>query len=181
MRPIPRSYRRLVILLGALPVLVLVLGLIYQTGMAHFEHSPRSLGDSIQWAVATMTTTGFGRDTRWTHPLMELYVVFAEFAGVMLIFLIFPIFIIPFFEERFEARLPSALPNLADHVLIYRYGPAVSSLLEELEQAGVPAVIFEEDEAAARRLVERDYEVVFGNIEEDDPDLSRLAGAGAWC
>jgi len=166
-----------VLLLASMPVLVLVLALIYQAGMWHLERLPRTLGESIQWAVATMTTTGFGRDTTWSHPLMELYVIFAEFAGVLLIFLVFPVFVIPFFEERFEARLPTTLPELDGHVLVYRHGPAVSSLLEELQQADVPVVIFEEDETVARRLQERDFEVVLGNLEEDDPDLSRLVGA----
>ena len=177
MRAIPRSYRRLVILLLSIPVLVVILALLYSMGMAHLEGQPRTLGESLQWAAATLTTTGYGRDATWSHPLMELYVIFVQFAGVMLLFLVFPIFVIPFLEERFEVRLPTALPNLAGHVLIYRYGPAVTSLLEELDEAGVPAVIFEEDEPMARRLHEREHRVVLGNLEEDDPDLSNLVGA----
>jgi len=159
------------------PALVVALAFVYRLGMAHLEGKPRTIGESLQWAVATMTTTGFGRDTTWTHPLMELFVIGAEFAGVVLIFLVFPVFVIPFLEERFEARLATELPDLDGHVLIYRYGPAVASLIEELEQADVPAVIFEEDEATARRLQDRSHQVVFGNLEEDDPDLSRMVGA----
>jgi len=174
---IPRSYRRLITLLLLLPLLVLALALVYQAGMTFLEGQPRSLGESLQWAAATLTTTGYGRDASWTHPAMELYVIFVEFAGVLLIFLVFPVFVIPFLEERFEARLPTTLPNLAGHVLVYRYGPAVTSLLEELDQARVPTVIFEEDETIARRLHEREHSVVLGNLEQDDPDLSNLVGA----
>lgn len=177
MRQIPRSYRRLAILVLSLPLLLLVLAVLYHLGMEHLEGQPRTLGESLQWAAATLTTTGFGRDTTWHHPLMEVFVIFVQFAGVMLIFLVFPIFVIPFFEERFEARLPTDLPKLADQILIYRYGPAVTSLLEELDDADVPAVIFEEDESTARRLHERDFSVVLGNLEHEDPDLSNLIGA----
>jgi Trk K+ transport system NAD-binding subunit len=116
-------------------------------------------------------------DRVWSHPVMEVFVIFVEFAGVLLLFLVFPVFVIPFLEERFEVRLPAELPDLAGHVLVYRYGPAVTSLLEELDQAEVPAVIFEEDEPTARRLHEHEHNVVLGSLEEDDPDLSNLVGA----
>jgi Trk K+ transport system NAD-binding subunit len=177
MRAIPRAIRRLVYLILSLPVLLFVLALVYQAGMKHLERHPRSLGEALQWAAATLTTTGYGRDAIWAHPLMEVFVIFVQFAGVMLIFLVVPVVLIPFLEERFEARLPTTLPNLSGHVLIYRYGRAVSSLVEQLEQAGIPIVIFEEDEPTARRLFEREHAVVLGNLEEDDPDLSNLVGA----
>jgi voltage-gated potassium channel len=179
MRQIPRSIRRLALLLLSLPVVALALALLYQLGMMHLEHATRTIGESLQWAVGTMTTTGFGRDTTWSHPLMQAYVMFAEFAGVTMIFLIFPVFVIPFLEERFQARLPVVLPPLSGRVFVYRYGPAVTSLLVELDRAGVEVVIFEEDQATARRLHEQRRSVVFGSLEQDDPDLRQLAGARA--
>jgi Trk K+ transport system NAD-binding subunit len=179
MRRLPRSYRRLFLLIGSLPVVMVALAGIYWAGMRHLEHQSRTFGESLQWAVATMTTTGYGRDTVWTHPAMEGFVIFAEFAGVMLIFLVFPVFIIPFFEERFDTRLMTTLPELDGHVVVFRYGPAVTSLMEALDEAKVPLVIFEEDESSARRLQERGRTVVLGDLEEEDPDLTNLRGARA--
>lgn len=176
---LPRSYRRLLLLVGSLPIVLLVLALFYWAGMAHLEHQARSFGESLQWAAATMTTTGYGRDTTWTHPVMEVFVIFAEFAGVILIFLVFPVFIIPFFDERFQVRLMTTVPPLHGHVFVYRYGPAVTSLVEELDQARVPLLIFEEDEPTARRLQEHGRTVVACDLQEDDPDLANLAGARA--
>jgi Trk K+ transport system NAD-binding subunit len=175
--PIPRSYRRLVKLLLALPVALLIMALVYQAGMTHLEGKPRTLGASLEWAAETLTTTGYGRDAHWEHPLMELYVIAAEFSGLLMVFLVFPVFVLPFFEERFQGRLPTSLPRLAGQVLIYRYGPAVTSLLEELDQARVPVVILEEDEPTARRLVERDRRVVLTDVEDEEVDLSYLVGA----
>ncbi len=172
-----RSYRRLLIMLLVLPVTLLVLALVYQFGMGYLEGQPRTLTASFEWAAETMTTTGYGRDTGWTHPLMQAYVISVQFIGLFMMFLIFPVFIIPFFEERFEARLSSKLPSLKGQVLIYRYGPAVTSLIQELDQAKVPVTIFEEDGALARRLSGRGRKVVLGNLEEEDPDLSNLVGA----
>lgn len=174
---IPRSYRRLLTLLLALPVALLMMALIYQAGMTHLEGRPRSLGESIEWAAETLTTTGYGRDAHWNHPVMEAYVIAAQFSGLLMVFLVFPVFVLPFFEERFQGRLPTRLPKLAGKVLIYRYGPAVTSLLEELTQAGVQAVILEEDEPTARRLLERHQRVVLANVEEEEVDLSPLVGA----
>lgn len=171
-----RPYRRLAIMLMSLPALVVVLGVLYQLGMTYLEGSPRSFGESMEWAAETLTTTGYGRDVSWTHPVMQFFVIFVQFAGVLLVFLVFPIFVIPFFEEHFQARLPTAIPDLAGKVLIYRFGPAVMSLLDELDEAQVPVVIFEEDEAVARRLHDRGRAVVLGNLEEDDPDLTHLVG-----
>lgn len=174
-----RSYRRLALLLGSLPVILVSLAFFYQMGMTRLEHRPRNFGESLQWAAATMTTTGYGRDSSWTHPVMEGFVIFAEFAGVVLIFLVFPVFIIPFLDERFEGRMMTAIPKLKGYVFVYRYGPAVTSLIEELDRANVPLVIFEEDDATARRLQERGRMVVRGDLEEDDPDLTNLVGARA--
>jgi Trk K+ transport system NAD-binding subunit len=177
MRPLPRSYRRLARLLLSLPVLLLVLALLYQVGMTHLEGQPRTLGSSLEWAAETITTTGYGRDAHWSHPLMQLFVILVQFAGVLLIFLVFPVFMIPFFEEHFEGRLPTVLPDLTGAVLVYRYGPAVTSLLDQLDHAKVPSVILEEDEALARRLHDRGRQVVLASLEDDDPDLSNLVGA----
>ena len=174
---VSRSYRRLIYLLLAVPVMVVVLAIIYQAGMTHLEGIPRSFGDGLGWAAETLTTTGYGRDSTWTHPLMQLYVVAVQFVGVLMIFLVFPIFLLPFIEERFEARLPTSLPRMSGQVLIYRYGPAITSLLDDLAQEGVKTVIFEEDEAMARRLREREFEVVLGNLDAEDPDLRNLVGA----
>jgi Trk K+ transport system NAD-binding subunit len=177
MASIPRSYRRLGLLVLSLPILLFVLALIYQAGMTYLERQPRTLGQSLQWAAGTLTTTGFGPDTKWTHPAMQLLAIVTQFSGVFLVFLVFPVFVIPFLEERFEARLPADLPALRGQVLVYRYGPAVTSLLEELEHARVPAVIFEEDLETARWLRERKFQVVIGDLEQDEPDLKNLVGA----
>lgn len=172
-----RSSKRLLTLTATLPVALLILGGIYQQGMTHLEGRPRSLSASIEWAAETLTTTGYGHDNSWQHPFMQAFVVAAQLGGVLLIFLIFPVFLIPFFEERFEGRLPSRLPSLRGHVVIYRWGPAVATLAADLERAKIPIIIFEEDETTARRLRERGKAVVFASTQDDDPDLTNLRGA----
>jgi hypothetical protein len=104
LRSLPRSFRRLAVLLLSLPVVLLAVALLYQAGMTLLEGQPRTLGRSIQWAAETLTTTGYGADAAWNHPVMQAFVVVMQFAGMSLALLVFPVFVIPFFEERFEAR-----------------------------------------------------------------------------
>jgi Trk K+ transport system NAD-binding subunit len=156
-----RSRRRLLLLLAAVPVLVLLLALLYQAGMAALEGQRRGFWDSVLWAASTLTTTGYGLDHQWRHPAMVVYVTVVQFLGLFMVYLIFPIFFIPFLEERFEVRLPQAVPrDMAHHAVIYRYGPAVETLISELTAARVPTLVLEPDEVAARRLHERGVHVV---------------------
>ena len=74
---------------------------------------------------------------------MVVFVVVLQFIGVFLVFLIFPLYLIPFLEERFEVRLPKEVPPLDGHVVIYGYGAAVETLLSELARAGLETVVVE--------------------------------------
>jgi Trk K+ transport system NAD-binding subunit len=156
-----RSRRRLLLLLAAVPVLVLLLALLYQVGMAALEGQRRGFWESVLWAASTLTTTGYGRDHQWLHPAMVVYVTVVQFLGLFMVYLIFPIFFIPFLEERFEVRLPQEIPrDMTQHAVIYRYGPAVETLISELAAARVPTLVLEPDETAARRLHEAGVHVV---------------------
>lgn len=166
-------------LLASLPVVLVVVALVYQMGMTYLEGEPREFGESLEWASETLTTTGYGADARWKHPFMVGFVVVMQFFGLFLVFLAFPIYVLPFFEERFEARLPRNLAGHHDFVLVYKYGPSVSSVIEELQRAKKAVVVLEDDEHVARRTLERGIPVVYGNLEEDDEVLKGVARADA--
>lgn len=140
-----RSTRRLLALLALLPAAVLILGLLYMLGTIYLEGSPRGFWASLEWASETLTTTGYGGDSRWNHPVMNLFVMATQFLGMFLVFMIFPVYVLPYFEERFEARLPRLLPPMTDQVLFFRYGPAIDSLIEEFQRLGSAFVILEEE------------------------------------
>jgi Trk K+ transport system NAD-binding subunit len=149
-------------------------------GMSLLEGQPRTFWQSVEWAGETLTTTGYGADARWQHPAMVLFVTAVQFAGVFLLLLVFPIYLIPFLEERFETRLPQEVTGeLSGHTVIYRYGPAVESLLDELARAGVPSLVLEPEDAVARRLFERGQLVVHRGLSDGALAAARLAGARA--
>ncbi|RPH53059.1 hypothetical protein EHM82_09000, partial [bacterium] len=175
-----RSVRRLFLLLLSVPILVVGSALLYMWGMAALEGEPRGFWQSVEWAGETLSTTGYGADAGWKHPVMVLLVVVVQFVGVFLVFLIFPIYLIPFLEERFQTRLPQeAEKGLEGHAVIYRYGPAVETLLEELARAGVPTLVLEGEEAVARRLFDRGQRVVNRGLSDGALQAARLAGARA--
>jgi Trk K+ transport system NAD-binding subunit len=175
-----RSSRRLAFLILGLLLTVLASAFLYMWGMAALEGKPRTFWQSFEWAAETLSTTGYGADSKWGHPAMVALVVLIQFLGVFLVFLMFPVYLIPFLEERFETRLPKeADRNIEGHALIYRYGPAVETLLQELEGAGVPALIIETDEPAARRLFERGERVILRGLSEGALEAARLASARA--
>ena len=175
-----RSSRRLIALAAALIAFTVGVAFLYHVGMEVLEGKPRTFWDSLEWAAESLSTTGYGADAHWDHPLMVLLVIFVQFVGVFLFFLIVPIFMIPFLEERFEERLPrTADDKLHDHVIVYRYGPAVETLVQRLQERGVRTLVAETDEQQARTVQERKLDVVFSRSDEDILDGCRLRAARA--
>jgi len=170
--------RRTLAWLALLPLGVVLISLVYMLGMDVLEGRPRDFWHSLGWTAETLTTTGYGHDNQWRHPLMVVFVVAMQFLGVFLAFLLIPIFAVPYFERRLEERLPTAIPpKLADFVLIYRHGPAVTSLIRDLEHQRIPTVVLEEDEALARRLRSEGLTVVYVRPEDEKVLPDALARA----
>ena len=62
-------------------------------------------------------------------------------------------------------------------MLIYRHGPAVTSLIRDLERQRIPTVVLEEDEALARRLRSDGLTVVYVRPEDENVLAGGLARA----
>lgn len=122
------SYLRIATLGATLFALLVVCTVGYMVGMDMLEGQHRNFWSSMEWAAETLTTTGYGADHTWHHPLMVVYVVLVQFVGVFLVFLIFPIVLIPLLEKRFQTRLTTQCAPLENHVIIFRHGPTVATL-----------------------------------------------------
>jgi len=174
---VTRLQRRLLLLIAVIVGLLIAFALVYQFGMSRLEGRQRTFWNALEWAAETLSTTGYGADASWRHPAMVLLVVVAQFVGVFLVFLVFPIYLIPFLEERFEKRLPREAPEIDGHIVVVRSGPAVETLLGELRDAGLVPVVVESDEVEARKLYERKHKVVVGAISDGALERARLATA----
>ncbi len=155
-----RTRIRFLTLLAILPVVVVLSASLYRLGMVHIEGEDRDFWSALEFASETITTVGYGADADWEHPAMVLYVIGLQFMGVVLIYMIVPMVLIPFLEERFESRLPRRAPKMSDHVVIYQYGSPVETLCQELIQTKTPFVIIEHDPQVTRQLLERKLPVI---------------------
>jgi Trk K+ transport system NAD-binding subunit len=175
-----RSQKRLLILLAGLSAVLVIAAGIYMLVMASLEDDPRTFLESLEFAAETLSTTGYGRDSAWSHPLTVIFVVLLQFVGVFLIFMIFPIYLLPFLEERFETQLPKTVSTAVEGtVLLYRFGPAVTSLIDELDRAGVPSLVVEEDVTEARQLLDQGRRVLFGGLDEGVLERAHLESVRA--
>ncbi len=161
-----RSTKRL-LFFGALLLLVIFgTTFIYMIGMSELDGSPRSFWRSLMTVVETLTTTGFGADNSWKHPLMNLFMIMLQIFGLLFVFLFFPLYLIPVMEERFQARLPVIEKALSDHVIFLGYRPAVSVVMKELNEVGVGSLVLEDDPREARRLLDEGVPVVYAGMNE---------------
>jgi len=174
-----RPTRRLIYLSLALPALLVAVTLLYMGGMRWLEGEPRSFWDALTWASGAISTTGFGPDTTWSHPVMVVFAVVVQFMGVMFVFLILPVYLIPFFESRFESVLPRTLPQVEGHLVVVGHGPEIETLVAEAERSGVPVLVVEEREREARRLRQRGIRVLYGSIDEGVLERAYLGTARA--
>jgi len=175
-----RSSRRLSVLAVAIVLFLLSAALLYQEAMLDIEGKPRTFWQSLSWAAGTLSTTGYGGDVRWDEPMMIMFVAVVQLTGLFLIFMIVPVVMIPFLERRFEERLPREAGEISHHIVIFRFGPAVETLLQRLKSENVPSLLVEIDEAAARTAMEAGHRVVFSRSEEDALDSCRLRDARAF-
>jgi len=174
-----RSTWRLLGLLVSMPAAVVLFGMVFMLASEYFEDKPIGFWASLEWASETLTTTGYGAYAPWSHPVMIVFVILTQFVGMFFLVLVFPFYVMPYIEERFEVRLPHLLPPMNGRVFFYRYGPAIESLLDEFQRTQTAFVVFEEDMELARNLRNRDYDVVFGKLDEEPGVLSGIHAARA--
>jgi Trk K+ transport system NAD-binding subunit len=176
---VQRSRKRFAELLIALVVVLVGAALLYEIGMYYFEGKPRTFLQALEWSAATISTTGYG-ETNWDHPMMVVLVVITEFIGIFMIPIVIIFYLVPMLSDRFEQRVPRETDEkLANHVIVFRYGPAVETLLQRLASAHVPSLVVEIDEMAARAVMETGQRVVFSRSEEDALDVARISKARA--
>jgi Trk K+ transport system NAD-binding subunit len=92
-----------------------------------------------------------------------LVALIASTLAAAILLLALPLYVLPALAHRAERRLPTSMPPLANGVLFFRAGTAVSTLLGKIERSGLETVILETDEATARGLVAHGQRVIFAS------------------
>jgi Trk K+ transport system NAD-binding subunit len=170
--------RRTLRYLGVLAAVMLGYAVLYYLGMNLVEGRQRSFLHSLQVVVETFTTTGFGSDSPWTTPTMNVLVIVMDLTGVALIFLALPVLVFPAFAEAISTTVPDRLEeDLTDHVVICSYTPRTDTLIAELEPWDVDHVVVEPNDDVATALYEDGYSVIGADPESVAGLESARAGA----
>ncbi|MFW5919947.1 MAG: potassium channel family protein, partial [Halanaeroarchaeum sp.] len=160
-----RRNRRVLYYLTALVVVVGLYSVLYNLGMNYVEGRPQSIFHSFQTVIETMTTTGYGADSPWQTPVMNLYVVFMQLTGIGIGFFTLRLIIIPLFSSA-EVDLDDRLSPKSDHVIICEYRRDSAVLLDELEDLDIEYVLISSDEADAIDLSNDGYSAIHGSPQD---------------
>jgi len=151
-----------------LALLMLAYAVVYDYAMSAFEGEPETFLHSLQVVVETFTTTGFGSDSPWQSPELNLLVIVMDLTGVALIFLALPALIFPLLEETLTTTPPTEVEGMTDHVVICTYTARGETLVTELENRDVEYVLVEPDRGAAADLYDANYTVIHADPESTE-------------
>jgi Trk K+ transport system NAD-binding subunit len=166
--------------LAVLAILMLLYAVAYYYGMRTFEGADVSFLHSLQVVVETFTTTGFGSDSPWTSPEMNVLVIVMDLTGVALIFMALPVFVFPVLQSALSTSVPTRVPEIGDHVVLGRASARTEPLVAELEGWDVEAVVVEPDRETALDLQADGYTVVHADPQSAEGlEAARLADARA--
>jgi voltage-gated potassium channel len=160
-----RRHRLVLAYIAGIAAIVAFYTVLYNYGMRTVEGRPQSIFHSFQTVIETLTTTGYGADSPWGTPTMNVLVVAMQVTGIGIGFVTLRILIIPLFE-RAPLDLSDRLTPKNDHVVVAEYRHDTELLLDELEALDVDYVLLDSDESVAVSLSDDGYQAISGDPEE---------------
>lgn len=142
------------------------------------EGQEHSWVTSVYWTFVTMSTLGFG-DITFTSDAGRLFTIVVLLSGTIMLLVLLPFTFIQFFFMPWMAAQEAALvprslpPKTHGHVLLTRVGAVEEALVKLLAAAGIEAYVIVGDLAEAAPLLDADYRVLVGPL--DDPETYRAA------
>ncbi|WP_123533666.1 potassium channel family protein [Halosimplex salinum] len=170
-RDLTGRQRLLVVFALGVVALVLAFTYVYYLGIHRLEGRDYSIYRAFQTVVETFTTTGYGADSPWDTPAMNLLVVTIQVSGIAVGLVTLRVLVIPLYE-RTPVNLDNRLTGKDDHVVVAEYTLDSEVLLDELEALGVDYVLVGSDVEEAKRLSDDEYQAIDGD-PESRADLDR--------
>jgi Trk K+ transport system NAD-binding subunit len=157
--------RKILVSLAVVTAIVVTYAEIFLWSMFIMEGKTVTFAQSLQVVVESLTTSGYGGFSPWESDFLNYFVIFMNFTGVALVFIAFPVFILPYLKEV-VSKSPPRKVDKANHVVICEYSPHVDALLRELDSRKQDYVIIEEDEQVALELLSEGLNVMAGDPEQ---------------
>jgi Trk K+ transport system NAD-binding subunit len=163
----PGRRRLIAYYLLAVGAAVVVFTFAYDYGMRVYEGEQKTLFQSMQVVVESLTTTGYGEDAPWESPEMNLLAVAMQATGVLFLFTALPVIALPLIRDALRTSPPTTT-DATDHVVVCAYDDNAEVLIETLTRREVPHVVVEADRETAVDLSQRGEPVVHGDPESTD-------------
>ncbi len=162
-----RRYRLIVYYLIGIAALVVLYSVLYNYGMRVFEGESQSIFHSAEIVAETMTTTGYGADSPWESPAMNMFVIFMQISGIGIGFFTLRLIIIPLFTGA-EVNLDNRLSSKRDHVIICEYRRDSAVLLDELTELDLDYVLISSSWENAKALSDAGYAAIHGSPQDTE-------------
>jgi voltage-gated potassium channel len=138
--------------------LLFFLQIIAYTTVFHYiypilEQKPISWPTALLFVVETITTTGYGELLPFTSQITVLVTILMMISGIIVIFMIIPLILIPILANLLHAAPPKKIPReLRNHIVIIGFGELTRSLIESLMISELEIVVIEDNEETARSV-----------------------------
>ncbi|MDN3686993.1 potassium channel family protein [Cyclobacterium jeungdonense] len=153
--------------------IIVVYAEIFSWSMTIFENRDVTFPQALQVVVESLTTSGYGGFSPWESDFLNYFVLIMNLTGVLLVFIAFPVFFLPFLKGALEKSPPTTVSKKG-HVIICSYSTHAEVLIKELVSRSQDYVIIESGKERAKDLYKSGLEVLLGNPELE----STLEAAG---
>jgi Trk K+ transport system NAD-binding subunit len=115
------------------------------------EGKPIGWPNALLFVLETITTVGYGDLLPFSNELTILFAIVVMITGILLIFMVIPLLLVPYLSAIFLSAPPKKLPHeLQHHVVIVGYGELTKSLLESIRISDLPVLIIVNSPDTAR-------------------------------
>ncbi|KQC05892.1 MAG: hypothetical protein APR55_05430 [Methanolinea sp. SDB] len=116
------------------------------------EGKPITWPTSLLFVLETVTTTGYGQLLPFTNQITVVMTILMMITGIILIFMIIPLLLIPYLTLLFQTAPPRRIfHSLQGHVVIVGFDELVKSLVESLLISDLPILIVVDNRETARK------------------------------
>lgn len=165
--------KRIAISVLIVAAIIVLYAEIFLWSMLFLENREVTFSQSLQVVVESLTTSGYGGFAPWESDFLNYFVLFMNLTGVVLVFVAFPVFFLPFLKDAIE-KSPLTKVSKTDHIIICTYSAHAEVLIKELNSRNQDYVIVESNEETAKDLFVSGLEVMKGDPESE----STLEAAG---
>ncbi len=158
--------RRILLSVAIVLAIIITYAVIFMWTMLQYEGTSVTFSQSLQVVVESLTTSGYGGFAPWQSDFMNYFVLIMNATGVLLVFIAFPAFFLPYLRDAI-GKTPPSKTDKSDHLIICEYSPYTDALIEELNSREQDYIIIEQDSDKAMELLTSGLNVMTGDPESE--------------